>query len=214
MPLKRFGSDCNLLSTPADHNSVSQIRGLILINTCLDSLSPGLNERGCTDQSDVLLPIITHVTATPNEKFAFPEAMVTKAAPTLLGNSAKQEVIDLWNNSAKAVYAGDLGRLKLRQATIASVTRDSLHLRASDLTLPILWIQGSEDAVFSVENAKYELGLTKSSDAHLEVIEGAPHAAFWTHAAEIDKLVLIFLAKHGGKINARALREAVGTVDI
>jgi len=193
---------------------VLQIRGLILISACLDSMSPGLLERGCSDRSAAFLPIATNLTATPNENFVFPEELVLNGAPIILGKSHKQEDVDLWKNTAASVYAGDLGRLKLRQAAIASITRDSLHLRAPDLTMPILCIQGSEDAVMSVENAKYELALTKSSDPILQVVEGAPHAAAWTNPAEVDKLVLAFIAKHGGKINARALREAVGTVDI
>jgi pimeloyl-ACP methyl ester carboxylesterase len=185
-----------------------------LVSACLDSMSPGLLERGCTDRSSALLPIVTELTATPNENFVFPEDLVLKGAPIMLGENPKQEDVDLWLHTASTVYEGDRGRLKLRQAAIASISRDSLHIRLSDLTMPILWIQGSEDKVMSVENAKYELGLTKSSDPALHVIEGAPHAAAWTHASEVDKLVLAFLLKHGGKIDARALREAVGTVDI
>jgi hypothetical protein len=52
------------------------------------------------------------------------------------------------------------------------------------------------------------------SEVQFEVIDGAYHYPTWSHAEKVNKLVLDFVKKYGGQKDARAMREAVGMVDI
>jgi pimeloyl-ACP methyl ester carboxylesterase len=162
----------------------------------------------------LLVPIITTLTAKPNPGFSLPTELVNTFINTALGPNAAIDAREIWINVLNSTYSGEAGRIKLRQGTTMCLTRDSLHLRASDLKIPILWIQGSEDVVVNLENCRYELGLTGSVDPRLEVIQGGPHSCHTTHPQVINPLLRDFVVKYGGKVDAKALREAVGTVDI
>lgn len=190
-----------------------RVLGLILIGTCFDSASAGLVERGCAQSTPAFTPIITEMTANPDPNFQIPTPFVENMAPLAFGPNPKPEWIEMWRNIMQSTFTGDDGRLRLQQSVIAAITRDSLHFRVKDLTQPILWIQGTQDETFSVQNAEYELGLTKSVDGQLVTVESG-HSPNITHAEETNKYILAFLQKNGGKKDARALREAVGTVDI
>jgi pimeloyl-ACP methyl ester carboxylesterase len=115
------------------------------------------------------------------------------------GPGAKPEVIELWKNMLIHTYKGEEGRLRLREATVATLTRESLHLRLPNITQPFLWIQGDHDSLFSVENARFELALTNSIAPNVEIIEGGYHAPNWSHPDEVNKLVLDFITKHVAK---------------
>lgn len=131
-----------------------------------------------------------------------------------LGPSASPSARELWVTLLNRTYSGEPGRIKLRQAATMVCTRDSLYIRAPDLKLPILWIHGSEDTAISVESARHDFSLTGSVDPRFEVVEGGPHSCHTTHPQVINPLLKEFVIKYGEKVNARALREAVGTVDI
>jgi pimeloyl-ACP methyl ester carboxylesterase len=109
------------------------------------------------------------------------------------GPGAKPEVVELWKSMLIHSYKGEEGRLRLREVTVATLTRDSLHLRLPNITQPFLWIQGDHDGLFSVENARFELALTNSVAPSVEIIEGGYHAPNWSHPDQVDKLVLDFL---------------------
>jgi pimeloyl-ACP methyl ester carboxylesterase len=79
-----------------------------------------------------------------------------------------------------------------------------LHYQASEghdvwdllprITAPTLVIHGSADEVNVAANAS--LLAARIPGAELHIIEGALHAYFWEHAAEAERVVLDFLARH------------------
>jgi pimeloyl-ACP methyl ester carboxylesterase len=88
---------------------------------------------------------------------------------------------------------------------------------ASPAAFPMLLVRGSEDTVFSTAVAEKDvLALEQAGikDVTVQEIAGGAHAANWSHAEEVNKLIAEYLKKNGGKVDARALREAVGMVDI
>jgi pimeloyl-ACP methyl ester carboxylesterase len=184
---------------------------LVMVGSTLDGAPETVPDN---DPVKFLLPIITDLTAKPNPSFSLPTELVNTFVNTALGPDAPSAARETWIAVLNSTYSGEAGRIKLRQATTMSLTRDSLHLRASDLKMPILWIQGSEDVVISPEHSRYELGLTGSVDPRLEVVQGGPHSCHTTHPQIVNPLLREFVVRYGGKVDAKALREAVGTVDI
>jgi pimeloyl-ACP methyl ester carboxylesterase len=86
-----------------------------------------------------------------------------------------------------------------------------------NITCPVLWLHGDADVVYTVKNAEEEIKmLENSTDAKLVVVQGGHHYLSWTHPKEVDAALLEFVVKNskGMKTDARALREAVGMVDI
>ena len=59
-------------------------------------------------------------------------------------------------------------------------------------------IQGTDDAVYSVENAKEEIGLFKNSpDARLEIVQGGKHFLSASNPKEVNDYVVHFVKKYG-----------------
>ena len=57
--------------------------------------------------------------------------------------------------------------------------------------------QGTDDAVYSVANAKEEIKLfTGSPDAKLEVVQGGKHFLSWSHPKEVFGLTAEFVKKY------------------
>ena len=83
-------------------------------------------------------------------------------------------------------------------ATINLRDRDSLHGRLDDIRCPVLWLQGTSDAVYSVANAEEEIKLFEnSSDAQLQTVEGGQHFLSESNAAEVDAAVGDFVKRYG-----------------
>jgi pimeloyl-ACP methyl ester carboxylesterase len=164
----------------------------------------------------MMTEVVTHLTAEQNPNFALPESYGDTLYDRALGPEASDadkkkfaEVVEAQRKS----YAGDAGRMRLRQATVALGTRDSLLFRLQDIKCPVLWIVGSKDPSFPEKAAKEDSSMFKS-EVQFEVIDGAYHYPTWSHAEKVNKLVLDFVKKYGGQKDARAMREAVGMVDI
>lgn len=59
-------------------------------------------------------------------------------------------------------------------------------------------IQGTNDAVYSVANAKEEIQLfTESKDARLEIVQGGQHFLSASHPKEVNAYVVEFVKKYG-----------------
>jgi len=208
-----------------------RIVGLIAIGSNYDA-GPHLVQLGCADLVKNMTPVITQVTATASVDWKVPEE-VTKGGYQLAIGDKSPEDIEFWLNSTSKVYVGDTGRLKLRQSILSLITRDSLHLRLADLkytptasgstaglpagSIPVLYVRGTEDKVWSKAAAEADVEALKSAgvtNVQFVEIAGGEHAVNWTNAEEVNAVVVDFVKKYGGKKDARALREAVGMVDI
>lgn len=186
--------------------------GLIPVCTTFNS-GPRVIELGSTDLDATLINILKQ-TASIDESFSVPDELASSLPPLWFGSSGYEAESKSVAESIKKAYAGEVGRLRFRQAIIGLVSRDSLHLRLDAITQPILWIRGSGDDVFAEAVVKEDISLLKNADVKLETIQGAYHAPTWTHTAQVNPLILDFVRKHSGVKDARALREAVGMIDM
>jgi non-heme chloroperoxidase len=79
-------------------------------------------------------------------------------------------------------------------AAVACIGTWATDFRADlpEIDVPMLVIHGDADQVLPLDKTASRLpGLIK--DMHLVVIEGAPHAIPWTHAAQVNTALLDFL---------------------
>jgi microsomal epoxide hydrolase len=170
---------------------------------------------GCRNLSALMSPIVTHLTAEPNPDFALDSSFANGLYDSTLGPNAaeadKQKLYE-YGEAMRTQYAGDAGRLRLQQGCVAMLTRDSLLMRLGYIKCPVLWIAGDKDPVFSEKSQRADAALF-GSEVRFEVID-AYHVPTLSNTTLVNKLVTEFVLKHAGMKDARALREAVGMVDI
>jgi pimeloyl-ACP methyl ester carboxylesterase len=164
------------------------------------SLDGAGGDAGKSDPTKLLLPIITDLTAKHDPNFALPSTLTDTFLHLALGSTSSPTAREIWKTTLTKTYSGEAGRIKLRQATTMVLSRDSLYLRAPDLKMPLLWIQGSEDAVMNLEIARRELALTGSVDPRLEVVQGGPHSCHTTHPQVVNELLREFVVSCKGRV--------------
>jgi pimeloyl-ACP methyl ester carboxylesterase len=114
------------------------------------------------------------------------------------GKDVAQDVREYWRKTIKSNYQGDDGRRRIRMAAINLAERDGLHSRLSDVRCPVLWLHGTDDAVYSVANAEQEIKLfVNSPDARLQVVEGGKHFLSFSHPKEVDGALIAMAQKYG-----------------
>ncbi|KAF2623924.1 hypothetical protein BU25DRAFT_442367 [Macroventuria anomochaeta] len=92
---------------------------------------------------------------------------------------------------------GRKGRRKARMAVLCLMPRDSLTLRLSDVTCPIYWPQGTEDASYEcqVQHEHIE-SFTASKDKKLRIVEGGAHYLNATNFEGVNEAILEMIKKH------------------
>ena len=70
--------------------------------------------------------------------------------------------------------------------------RDDFRADIARIAVPVLILQGDQDRVMPLDATGRRLA-TMLADARLVVIPEGPHAILWTHAAEVNELLLSFL---------------------
>jgi pimeloyl-ACP methyl ester carboxylesterase len=114
------------------------------------------------------------------------------------GKSCPAETRQFWQNESAKNYAGEEGRKRIRMAAINLRDRDGLHLRLGDVKCPVLWLHGTDDAVYSVANAKEEIEMfTGSAEKRLEIIQGGQHFLSASNPKEVYGFVREFTGKYG-----------------
>jgi len=109
-----------------------------------------------------------------------------------------KETRDYWVKEIQSNYAGDDGRRRVRMAAINLSDRDGLHRRLFDVKCPVLWLHGTDDAVYSVANAEEEIKLfVNSPDAQLKVVKDGQHFLSFSHPKEVDGALIEFVGKYG-----------------
>lgn len=183
----------------------------------MDYESERLVKAGSWDARSVMPPMIETFSKPVPSTWELEEEFCSALVDNGFGKECAEETRTQWIGLLKKNYRGDAGRKRLRQAAINLLERDGLFQRLPDIKCPVLWLQGESDAVFSVETANEEIKLfTNSPDAHVIPVKGGQHYLSWSNPEEVDSALLEFIGKHqkGEKPDARALREAVGMVDI
>ncbi|KAE8863611.1 hypothetical protein PTNB73_06818 [Pyrenophora teres f. teres] len=113
------------------------------------------------------------------------------------GKACPEHVRRFWEEEMKRNYQGEEGRKRIRMAAINLRDRDGLHLRLEDVRCPVLWLHGTDDAVYSVANAKEEIQLfTNSPEARLEVIQDGQHFLSASNPNEVNEHVVAFVKKY------------------
>jgi pimeloyl-ACP methyl ester carboxylesterase len=172
--------------------SPERVQGIILLGTCMDREGPEAVARGCWDGYAMGVQLI-EAWSVPNENFEPSPEYITLNNQLGFGNPSA-EMTKLWTGIIKGNYSGDEGRKRMRMSGINLRDRDGLHMRLRDIKCPVLWIQGSADHVYSVENAKYELELfTGAKNKELRVVEGGAHFLSATNPNEVEAAMVEFV---------------------
>jgi pimeloyl-ACP methyl ester carboxylesterase len=195
-----------------------RIAGIIPLGTSMDYESERTRKLGCWSGPDLLAGLIKDTTSkTPTESFEPSNEYCDFIVDIGFGKDCPADKRKLWHELVKKNYQGDAGRKRMREAAINLRERDGLHGRLTNVICPVLWLHGDKDVVYSPENAKEEIKLFDNSpDAKLLVVPGGHHFLSSTHPTEVDTAVFEFINKNsqGMKTDARALREAVGMVEM
>ncbi|GAB7366880.1 hypothetical protein MBLNU230_g1242t1 [Neophaeotheca triangularis] len=173
------------------------VAGIIPLGTSMDAETPRTRSLSCWDAPTLLTPNIqswTTASATPD--FAPSTDYANFLIDTGFGPSCPQPTRDFWVRKIRSNYAGDSGRRRIRMAAINLRDRDGLHARCWDVQCPVLWLHGTQDRVYSVANAKEEIGLfAQAPEREVRVVEGGEHFLSFSHPDEVEGAVLEFVAK-------------------
>ncbi|USW58482.1 Putative epoxide hydrolase, serine aminopeptidase, S33, alpha/Beta hydrolase [Septoria linicola] len=177
----------------------NKIAGIIPLGTSLNNENPHTVSLGCWDGPALLKDNIsawTTTKATPDFEPA------TEYCDFLIdigfGTGCPKDVREFWRKTIKENYQGDDGRRRIRMAAINLAERDGLHSRLSDVKCPVLWLHGTNDAVYSVANAEQEIKLfVNSPDAKLQVVQGGQHFLSFSHPEDVDGALIAMAQKYG-----------------
>ncbi|MFI0822522.1 alpha/beta fold hydrolase [Streptomyces sp. NPDC021098] len=172
-----------------------RVKGVIALGTSMDSESRRSRDLGCWDGVEFNTPLVDALADPVGEDWVVPDEVVDAVFDTALGGVPAGER-DFWLTAYRANYAGDAGRRRLRLSTVNLRDRDGLHGRLDDVRCPVLWLHGTADQVYSVANAREEIGMfTSSPEARLEVVEGGQHFLSASHPAKVDSAAIEFLKR-------------------
>lgn len=116
-----------------------------------------------------------------------------------LGFGAKAcppELRKLWTQLLRENFAGEDGRHRASMCVMNVAERDGLLGRLPYVRVPVLWLHGSEDPVFSVPNAEEEIKMfTGSPSAQLKVVDGGQHFLSGSHPQIVNQAAIDFVTK-------------------
>ncbi|KAI4730218.1 alpha/beta hydrolase fold family protein [Aureobasidium sp. EXF-10728] len=175
-----------------------RVAGIIPLGTSMDTENERTVRLGCWDAKQSLTPIIDGWTTnetTPD--FIPPEEFCHFMNASGFGKDIPTEDGEFWVKAIQKNWGGDDGRRRARMCATNLRDRDGLHGRLFDVRVPVLWLHGDQDVVYSVANAEEEIKLfVNSPDATLQVIKGGPHYLNYTKAREVDAAVVSFLTRY------------------
>lgn len=174
-----------------------RILGLLPLGTSMDAETPETREKGCWDPVPLLNPFAqkwASATATPD--FEIDDQWCGMVASFGFGAHATESSTSFWTKVLKETYAGDEGRRKARMAVLCLMSRDSLNLRLADITCPVYWLQGTEDAPYGcqVQHEQIEL-FTGSKEKKLVIVDGGAHYLNATNSKEVNAAILEMVSK-------------------
>ncbi|KAK3381790.1 Alpha/Beta hydrolase protein [Podospora didyma] len=175
-----------------------RILGLILLGTSMDYESSDSRSKGAWDPKALLAPFYeSWCSTTPTPDFLIDDVWCSMVGSLGFGAGATAEVIGFWTQTLKAVYKGDEGRKKVKVALACLLERDGLLLRIRDITCPVYWLQGTEDAPFGTKIPAEQIKLfTSSKEATLSFVEGGGHYLNATNPKEVEDALLSMVNKY------------------
>ncbi|GAA0978315.1 2-succinyl-6-hydroxy-2,4-cyclohexadiene-1-carboxylate synthase [Nocardioides aquaticus] len=152
------------------------IQGIVPLGTSMDYESQRSRDLGCWDGLDFCTPSIDALAEPVGDDWVVPGEFVDAVLGAGLGEAVTDDERAFWHTTYQQNYTGDAGRHRLRVSTINLRDRDGLHGRLDGVRCPVLWMQGTADAVYSVANAEDEIGrFSQAADTELRVVEGGQH---------------------------------------
>lgn len=109
---------------------------------------------------------------------------------TNLGSRVSQAVVDA--NWATAVASAPVAAYAVVPSWIEDFTPDVAAVKASGK--PTLIVHGTEDRILPIDATGRAFHAAHPAAEYHE-IDGAPHGLLWTHAAEVNSILLAFLQK-------------------
>ncbi|KAK4242108.1 Alpha/Beta hydrolase protein [Achaetomium macrosporum] len=176
-----------------------RIRGLLLLGTSMDYESAESRARhGCWDPKTLLAPFYDKwCSAAPTPDFVVDDVWCGMVATLGFGSKGTPELVQFWTDTLKAVYRGDEGRRKLKMALACLLDRDGLARRVRDITCPVYWLQGTEDAPFGTALPAEHIKLfTSAKEATLTLVEGGGHYLNATNPEEVGAALLQMVNKY------------------
>lgn len=175
-----------------------RVLGLLPLGTSMDAETAESREKGCWDPVPLLRPFAEKwVSGEATPGFEIDDEWCGMVARFGFGSHATDESTAFWTRVLKETYAGDEGRRKARMAVLCLMSRDSLTLRLGDVTCPVHWLQGTEDAPYGcqVQHEQIEL-FTGSREKKLSIVEGGAHYLNATNPKEVNEAVLGMVRKY------------------
>ncbi|KAI4172637.1 MAG: hypothetical protein LQ343_003484 [Gyalolechia ehrenbergii] len=178
-----------------------RIEGIIPLGTSLDYESERTRSLGCWDGPSLLSGTIDAWTSkTPTPDFEPEDEFCEFLIDIGFGKDCDQTVRDFWVQTIKSNYRGDDGRRRARMAAINLRERDGLLGRLFDVKCPVMWLHGTDDAVYSVANAEQEIKLFGNSpSADLKVVKHGQHFLSASHPEEVAKALIDFVGEWHNK---------------
>jgi pimeloyl-ACP methyl ester carboxylesterase len=167
--------------------SPSRISGIIPLGTSMDFESERTRALGCWDGIEACTgPINDWTSTSETPDFEPKESFCDFLIDIGFGKDCSKDVRESWRKTIKSNYRGDDGRRRARMAAINLRERDGLHGRLFDVKCPVLWLHGTADVVYSVENAKEEIELFVNAESkELITVDGGAHFLSASHPAEV-----------------------------
>lgn len=152
------------------------IQGIVPLGTSMDYESQRSRDLGCWNGLDFCTPSIDALAEPVGDDWVVPGEFVDAVLGAGLGEAVTDDERAFWHTTYQQNYTGDAGRHRLRVSTINLRDRDGLHGRLDGVRCPVLWMQGTADAVYSVANAEDEIGrFSQAADTDLRIVEGGQH---------------------------------------
>ena len=174
-----------------------KIQGIVPLGTSMDSESERVRSLGCWNGIDVCTgPIDKWTTTKATPDFEPDDSFCNFLIDIGFGDDCDNNVRDFWKKTIKSNYQGDDGRERARMAAINLRDRDGLLGRLFDVRCPVMWLQGTSDAVCSVANAEEEIKMfVNSPEARLVTVENGQHFLSASHPKEVDSALIEFVGK-------------------
>jgi pimeloyl-ACP methyl ester carboxylesterase len=182
-----------------------KVKGIIILGTSMDDESQRSRDLGCWDGHEFCTPTIDEHADPVGDDWVVSDEFVAQLLESGLGDTVTPDEHDFWLAAYRANYTGDAGRKRLLISAINLRDRDGLHARLSSVTCPVLWLHGTADSVYSIENARHEIEMfTNSSSAELRVVEGGQHFLSASNPQEVDEAIVEFVRHWGSEANPKA----------
>ncbi|KAL9123979.1 MAG: hypothetical protein Q9217_006645 [Psora testacea] len=175
-----------------------RIEGIIPLGTSMDYESERTRKLGCWDAHAATTPSIeAWMSQQLTQKFELDGGFCNFFIDVGFGKDCDPRVRDYWKMTIQSNYQGEEGRLRARMAAINLRERDGLHGRLFDVKCPVMWMHGTSDVVYSVENAEEEIKMfVNSPDAQLITVQNGQHFLSASHPREVNDALVSFVTLH------------------